>query len=111
MSIKKSIKFSAEQYKLMEQDALEMGLNMSEYVRYRMGFPLKRDYQQFLFHMCRIGNNVNQLAKAMNVARKIAKIDNNKFNIAISRLLAIQAELENLHLDFKAGELNANKGW
>lgn len=109
MTIKKSIKFTDDQYEILEKEALELDLSFSEYIRYKLGFPLKRDYREFLFHMARIGNNVNQLAKAMNVARKIAKIDNTAFKTALFRLLAIQAELENLRIDFKAGELNANK--
>jgi hypothetical protein len=108
MTVKKSIKFSDEQYSAIAINADKLNVNISEYIRYRLGVPLKRDYQQFLFHMSRIGNNINQLAKVMNVSRKIGKLDKQEFNIAITRLLAIQAELENLNFDFKAGEFNAN---
>lgn len=111
MTVKKSIRFNDEQYELIEAQAAAMNITVSEYIRHKLGAPLKRDYRQFLFHMARIGNNVNQLARAMNIARKIAKIDNHKFDIAITRLLAIEAELENLRIDFKKGELNADKGW
>lgn len=104
-------RLSPEEHEQLIAESVEQDLSLSELVRYKMGFPLKRDYRQLLFHLSRIGNNANQLAKIMNVARKIKKIDNQQFKVAIFRLLAIQAELENLRIDFKKGELNDNNGW
>lgn len=111
MNIRKTIRFKPEQYEELESKALELNMTTSEYIRLRLGFPSKRDYRLLLFHISRIGNNINQLAKAMNIAQKIAKLEKSQLQTALTRLLCIQAELEQLRIDFKAGELsNVNQG-
>lgn len=107
--MRKTIRFKPEQFQEIELKAAEMEMTPSEYIRLRLGFPSKRDYRMLLFHISRIGNNINQLAKAMNIARKISKLDDTQLNTALTRLLCIQAELESLRIDFKSGELDAYK--
>lgn len=106
--MRKTIRFKPEQYQELESKAREMDMTTSEYIRFRLGFPSKRDYRMLLFQISRIGNNINQLAKVMNTANKMAKLDNSQLTTAITRLLCIQAELENLRIDFKKGEFDVN---
>lgn len=112
MSKSKYVKFrvSEDELSMLSENATNLGLSLSEYIRVLMKLPTKRDYRRLLFNISRIGNNLNQLAKAMNIAHKISKLDKPQLQTALTRLLCIQAELENLRIDFKTGELNnANK--
>lgn len=113
MSKNKYVKFRVSEDELdnLFTNAAINNLSLSEYIRLRMNLPLKKDYRLLLFHISRIGNNINQLAKAMNIAQKIAKLEKSQLQTALTRLLCIQAELEQLRIDFKAGELNnVNQG-
>lgn len=103
----KYVKFrlAEPEYFALATSAKNAEMSLSEFVRYRLGYPSKRDYRMLLFHISRIGNNLNQLAKSMNILCLSGSIPVNDLNRAFSRLLAIQAELENLRLEFKAGEL------
>lgn len=108
----KYVKFRVTEDELEEllNQAAISDLSLSEYVRVQMKLPSKRDYRLLLFHISRIGNNINQLAKAMNVAHKIAKLEQSQLQTALTRLLCIQAELEQLRIDFKNGDLDAYQG-
>lgn len=101
---------SEEELAKLISDAAQSGLpSLSEYLRTKIDLPSKRDYRLLLFHISRIGNNINQLARTMNILHKKGKLDNSQLSTAFTRLLCIQSELENIRIDFKNNELEINK--
>lgn len=114
MTKNKYIKFrvTEDEFTSLMNEAKLNDMSLSDTVRYKLTLPIKRDRQQLIFHVARIGNNVNQLARAMNTALKIQKLTRAEMQTALTRLLCVQAELKNLRIDFWEGELgNVNKGW
>lgn len=100
---------SEEELAKLISDAAQSGLpSLSEYLRTKIDLPSKRDYRLLLFHISRIGNNINQLARTMNILHKKGKLDNSQLSNALTRLLCIQSELENIRIDFKNNELEIN---
>lgn len=100
---------SEEELAKLISDAAQSGLpSLSEYLRTKIDLPSKRDYRLLLFHISRIGNNINQLARTMNILHKKGKLDNSQLSTAFTRLLCIQSELENIRIDFKNNDLEIN---
>ena len=80
MSQKKSnnkqikINVSIEDYEKIKHNAIEDEVSMAEYIRQQLNieFTAKRqrnlniEHKQIIFHLLKIGTNINQIAKALN---------------------------------------------
>lgn len=89
----KTIKFTEMQIELINKEAESLGLNFSDFIRHKIGIANKNQYNKFLFEVNKIGNNLNQIAKALNKAALKNQLDDDKMDKAITRLLAIKSQL------------------
>jgi transcription initiation factor TFIIIB Brf1 subunit/transcription initiation factor TFIIB len=102
------VTLSLEDYEKLKRLAIDKEISMAEYVRKQLNinFSSKRqrnlniEHKQLIFHLIKIGANINQIAKAFNIcvtAYKKQTANSNKINkIFYSDLHAIKMYLYKL---------------
>ncbi len=103
------INLTQEHYLVLQEEALNNGMSIAQLVRHKVGIDLKdtpRSFQrsrkvrsdkkpvvkadpQLLYHLAKIGNNLNQITKHLN---KTKVID----SVVINTIIEIQEEIKKL---------------
>lgn len=103
------INLTHEHYLVLQEEALNNGMSIAQLVRHKLGIDLKdtpRSFQrsrkvrsdkrevtradpQLLYHLSRIGTNLNQISKHLNTTKVVD-------SVVISSLIEIQEELKRL---------------
>ena len=103
------INLTPEHYSELQEEALNNGMSIAQLVRHKIGIDLKstpRSFQrsrkvrsdkkpvtkadpQLLYHLAKIGNNLNQITKHLN---KTKVID----SVVINTIIEIQEEIKKL---------------
>lgn len=88
-----TIRFTEDEYKLLKQKADDLDITLSNYIRKkalgnREKVTTKCD-KELLYHINRISNNLNQVAKRCNINKTIDKL-------TLQSLAAIEKQLNDL---------------
>ncbi|MCP4971155.1 MAG: MobC family plasmid mobilization relaxosome protein [Arcobacter sp.] len=87
--IRKTIRFTPDEFNALEKQRLKTNLNFSDFVRKsssKIKIVSKLD-QDIIFHLSKIGNNLNQIARAINKKEKIP---------VLNKLVEIEKQLKEL---------------
>jgi len=73
-----TIRFTTDEYNKLNKNANDLNLTLSHYIRYKVlgnreKISSKCD-KELLYHINRIGNNLNQIAKHCNINKSIDKL-------------------------------------
>ena len=103
------INLTQEHYSELDREALNNGMSIAQLVRHKLGIDLKstpKSFQrsrkvrsdkkeilkadpQLLYHLAKIGNNLNQITKHLNSTKVVD-------SIVISSIIEIQEEIKKL---------------
>ena len=103
------INLTHEHYQELQDEALSNGMSIAQLVRYKLGIDLKdtpkalqrsrkvrsdkkpvvKADPQLLYHLAKIGNNLNQISKHLNSGNAVDRV-------VISSIIEIQEELKKL---------------
>lgn len=103
------INLTPEHYSELQEEALNNGMSIAQLVRHKLGIDLKdtpkalqrsrkvrsdkkpvvKADPQLLYHLAKIGNNLNQITKHLNSTRVVD-------SVVISSIIEIQQELKKL---------------
>jgi len=84
--LRKSIRFTKDEYKIIEQKISNLGTNFSTYAKsVLLNFEIKtKEQKKLLFEINKIGNNINQIAKSLN---EKSDIDSLRKLVEVEKLL------------------------
>lgn len=102
-----TIRFTPEQFSKLSGEANEYGMNLSELVRYRLGFESKINTRKIIFLLNKTSNNINQIAKGINIANLNNRIDNSVSVQVSVKLTGVFNEFKKIY-DLMKSIKNAN---
>ena len=87
--IRKSLRFSSDEYAKVEAQLTTLGVNFTEFaknaiINHQITIPIQMD---LIYELNRIGNNLNQIAKSVNSSEKIP---------VLTQLVEIEKQLQKL---------------
>lgn len=89
-----TIRFNLRQYKDLSGEANDHDMNLGELIRYRLGFENKSNTKRIIFLLNKTSNNINQIAKGINIANLKKRIDNFTYAQTLSRLSVVQNDFK-----------------
>ena len=101
---KLTIRLDEETYQKLKEKTAELGLTQSEYLRQVIlkGRATKRckDLPSLILHLSRIGNNINQIARNLNIAKKEGYLAEQDYDLLLDELMQINLNLKALADDY-----------
>ena len=101
---KLTIRLDDETYNEMKRKIKELGLTQSEYLRQVIlkGRATKKckDLPSLILHLSKIGNNINQIAKNLNIAKKEGYLAEQDYDLLLDELMQINLNLKALLNDY-----------
>jgi len=77
------IRLTEAENKVLQDEAYALGITFSDLIRNKLGYPSKKQFQKYIFEMHKTGNNINQIAKALNTMLKIGKVDKSRVDVGL----------------------------
>ena len=101
---KLTIRLDEETYNEMKRKTAELGLTQSEYLRQVIlkGRATKKCKQlpSLILHLSKIGNNINQIAKNLNIAKKEGYLAEQDYDLLSNELMQINLNLKAILDDY-----------
>ena len=101
---KLTIRLDEETYNEMKRKTAELGLTQSEYLRQVIfkGRATKKckDLPSLILHLSRIGNNINQIARNLNIAKKEGYLAEQDYDLLLDELMQINNNLKAILNDY-----------
>lgn len=91
------IRFNPEQFSKLSNEAHEYRMSFSELVRYKLGFESKTNTRKIIFLLNKTSNNINQIAKGINIANLKNNLDNHTYTQSLARLAIVQTDFKNIY--------------
>jgi len=92
-----TIRFNPEQYKNLSDEANGYGMSLGELIRYKLGFESKLSTRKIIFLLNKTSNNINQIAKGINIANLAHRVNNFTYTQTLARLAIIQNDFRNIY--------------
>ena len=89
-----TIRFNQEQFDRLSNEAIESGMKLGELIRYQLGFESKSNTRQVIFLLNKTSNNINQIAKGINIANLSNRVNNSIYNQILFRLAVVQNDFK-----------------
>jgi len=101
---KLTIRLDDETYNKLKEKTEELGITQSQYLRQVIlkGRAVKKckDLPSLILHLSRIGNNINQIAKNLNIAKKEGYLAEENYDLLLDELMQINNNLKALADDY-----------
>jgi hypothetical protein len=101
---KLTIRLDEETYATLKEKTEELGLTQSEYLRQVIlkGRATKKckDLPALILHFSRIGNNLNQIARNLNIARKEGRLSDYDYDLLLDELMQINNNIKAILDDY-----------
>jgi len=98
------IRLTDDEYNLLKEKADKAGKTMSEFVRdYITKGKVNskcKDLPSLILHLSRIGNNINQIARNLNIAKKEGYLAERDYDLLLDELMQINNNLKALLNDY-----------
>ena len=96
-----SFRFDEEIIKTLDLKSKAVNMNRTEYITKAIidsdiQVDNSRDIGRVIGSINKIGNNINQIAKNLNVARNENKLNEVDYNNILDRLIAVEYQLHNI---------------
>lgn len=92
-----TLRFTPEQFNQLSAESDADGMKLGELIRYRLGFESKTHAKQMIFLLNKTSNNINQIAKGINIANLHGKLDTGTYTQALDRLAGITIDFKNIY--------------
>lgn len=92
-----TLRFNQIQFKQLALEAKNNHVNLGELVRHKIGFPKKSEIERAIFLLHKSSNNINQIAKGINIANLTKKVNDFTYSQVLSRLSIVQADFKNIY--------------
>ena len=92
-----TIRFNPQQYDKLLAAANEYGMTLGELIRYKLRFESKLNTRRIIFLLNKTSNNINQIAKGINIANLSYKVDNCTYTQILARLSIIQNDFKDVY--------------
>ena len=89
-----TIRFSQEQFNCLSDEANESGMKLGELIRDRLGFASKSNIRRIIFLLNKTSNNINQIAKGINIANLAGRVSNSTYTQILARLAVVQEDFK-----------------
>lgn len=89
-----TIRFSPEQFDRLSDEATESGMKLGELIRDRMGFASKSNIRRIIFLLNKTSNNINQIAKGINIANLAGRVNNPTYTQILVRLAIVEDDFK-----------------
>ena len=101
---KLTIRLNKETYQKLKEKTAELGLTQSQYLRQIIvkGKATKKckNLNSLILHISKIGNNLNQIAKNLNIAEKKGSLSGVDYDLLLDELMQINNNLKALLNDY-----------
>ena len=98
------IRLTNDEYNLLKEKADKAGKTMSELVRdYITKGKVNskcKDLPSLILHISKIGNNINQIAKNLNIAKKEGYLAEQDYDLLLDELMQINLNLKAILNDY-----------
>ena len=98
------IRLTDDEYNLLKEKADKAGKTMSEFVRdyiTRGKVNSKcKDLPSLILHLSKIGNNINQISKNLNIAKKEGYLAEQDYDLLLDELMQINNNLKAILNDY-----------
>lgn len=92
-----TIRFNQLQFAQLALEAQNSNINLGELIRYKMGLIKKSEMDRALFLLHKTSNNINQIAKGINIANLAKKVNDFTYTQTLARLAIVQTEFKNIY--------------
>lgn len=89
-----TIRFSPEQFDRLSDEARESSMKLGELIRYRLGFESISNTRQIIFLLNKTSNNINQIAKGINIANLTNRVNDSIYTQTLFRLAVVQNDFK-----------------
>jgi len=98
------IRLTDDEYNLLKEKADKAGKTMSEFVRdYITKGKVNskcKDLPSLILHLNKIGNNINQIARNLNIAKKEGYLAEQDYDLLLDELMQINNNLKAILNDY-----------
>ena len=98
------IRLTDDEYNLLKEKADKVGKTMSEFVRdYITKGKVNskcKDLPSLILHLSKIGNNINQISKNLNIAKKEGYLAEQDYDLLLDELMQINNNLKAILDDY-----------
>jgi hypothetical protein len=102
-----TVRFSVEQFERLSNEAIESSMKLGELIRYRLGFESISNTRRIIFLLNKTSNNINQIAKGINIANLTGSVNDSIYNKILLRLAIVQNDFK-LFYDLIKSNKNAD---
>lgn len=102
-----TIRFNSKQFDDLSNEANQSKMKVGELIRYKVGFENKANSKQIIFLLGKTSNNINQIAKGINIANLANRINDVIYTQTLARLALTRNEFNNIYTLMKKDQ-NAN---
>ena len=92
-----TIRFTPEQFGQLSAEADGYGMALGELIRYRLGFESKTNTKRIIFLLNKTSNNINQIAKGINIANLTNRLDNFTCAQTLAKLAIVKDDFKNIY--------------
>lgn len=96
-----TLRFNQEQFAGLFIEAKNTNMSLGELIRYKLGGERKSDIKRIIFLLNKSSNNINQIAKGINIANLANKINEFTYNQTLARLSIVQVDFNNIYMLIK----------
>lgn len=92
-----TIRFSPDQFNKLTSEADQHGMVLGELIRYKLGFESNTNTKRMIFLLKKTSNNINQIAKGINIANLNNRLDNFTYTQALARFAVIKDDFKSIY--------------
>ena len=98
------IRLTSDEYDLLKDKSKTAGKTMSDFVRdYIVKGKVNskcKDLPSLILHLSKIGNNINQIAKNLNIAKKEGYLNEQDYDLLLDELMQLNNNLKAILDDY-----------
>jgi len=92
-----TLRLNPKQHATLSVEAKVSNMGLSEFMRYKFGFERKADIDRVIFLLNKSSNNINQIAKGINIANLAHKVNEFTYTQTLARLAIVQQDFTNIY--------------
>ena len=92
-----TLRLTPTQHVTLAIEAKVNNMELSEFMRYKFGFERKSDMDRAIFLLNKSSNNINQIAKGINIANLAQKVNEFTYTQTLARLAIVQQDFTNIY--------------
>ncbi len=92
-----SIRFNRAQFNSLTNEATQQGIKLGKLIRNKLGIENKSDIRRIIFLLNKTSNNINQIAKGINIANLSNRVNDNMYIQVLTKLSLIQNDFKTFY--------------